>query len=102
MKFTILNTFVLVSTMAVAMSAQEAQREENQQARVAQGVKSGQMTPGETAKVEKNEGKVNREVKRDRAANGGTLTTVRRPRSPTSKMTKAKLLRKTSINADKQ
>jgi len=50
------------------------QRQENQQDRVAQGVKSGQMTPGETARVENRSAKINHEVKRDRAANGGTLT----------------------------
>jgi hypothetical protein len=49
-------------------------RAENQQDRIAQGVKSGQLTAGETAHLEKNEAKINHEVRNDRAANGGKLT----------------------------
>lgn len=49
-------------------------RAENQQDRIAQGVKSGQLTAGEAAHLENNEAKVNREVRNDRAANGGKLT----------------------------
>ena len=37
------------------------QRKENQQDRIAQGVKSGQLTPGETAKLEKQQQGINRE-----------------------------------------
>jgi hypothetical protein len=51
-----------------------AQRKENQQDRVAQGVKSGQLTAGETAKLETKEAAINGETKADRAANGGKLT----------------------------
>jgi hypothetical protein len=50
------------------------QRAENQQDRIAQGVKSGQLTAGEAAHLENNEAKINREVRNDRAANGGKLT----------------------------
>src|SRR5579862_3621126 len=50
------------------------QRQENQQDRIAQGVKSGQLTAGETAKLEGREAGINRQVKADRAANGGKLT----------------------------
>ena len=49
-------------------------REENQQDRIAQGVKSGQLTPGETANLEKKEAAINKETRADRAANGGKLT----------------------------
>lgn len=49
-------------------------RAENQQDRIGQGVKSGQLTAGEAAHLEKNEARVNREVRNDRAANGGKLT----------------------------
>lgn len=49
-------------------------RKENQQDRIAQGVKSGQLTPGETAHIEKNESKLNKEVRTDRKENGGNLT----------------------------
>src|SRR6266852_5300867 len=50
------------------------QRKENQQDRIAQGVKSGQLTAGETANLETKEAAINGESKADRAANGGTLT----------------------------
>lgn len=50
------------------------QRRENQQDRIAQGVKSGQLTAGETAKLEKQQQGINREVGGMREANGGKLT----------------------------
>jgi hypothetical protein len=53
-----------------------AQRKENQQDRIAQGVKSGQLTAGETANLETKEAAINGETKADRAANGGKLTTA--------------------------
>jgi len=42
--------------------------------RIAQGIKSGQLTAGEAAHLENNERKINQEVRSDRAANGGKLT----------------------------
>lgn len=53
-----------------------AQRKENQQDRIANGVKSGQLTAGETGKLETKEAAINGETKADRAANGGKLTTA--------------------------
>src|SRR5262249_30585222 len=50
------------------------QRRQNQQQRIAQGVKSGQLTAGETAKLESQEKGINQQVRADRAANGGKLT----------------------------
>ncbi len=50
------------------------QRQRNQQERIAQGVKSGQLTPKETAHLEGRESAIKHEVKNDRAANGGHLT----------------------------
>lgn len=49
-------------------------REEKQQDRIAQGVKSGELTPSESARLERNEAKINRQVANDRKANGGKLT----------------------------
>src|SRR5216683_1079662 len=49
------------------------QRRENQQDRIAQGVKSGQLTAGETAKLEKQQQGINKQVAADRKANGGKL-----------------------------
>ena len=66
------------ATPAPAPAAQPkptvAQRKENQQDRIAQGVKSGQLTAGETANLETKEAAINGETKADRAANGGKLT----------------------------
>lgn len=49
-------------------------RQREQQERIGQGIKSGSLTPAEAARMENQEKHVNREVARDRAANGGTLT----------------------------
>ncbi len=49
------------------------QRAENQQDRIAHGIKSGQLTDKEAANLESNEAKINNEVRNDRAANGGKL-----------------------------
>jgi hypothetical protein len=46
----------------------------NQQGRIANGVASGQLTPGETKNLEGREAHLNSEIHNDRAANGGTLT----------------------------
>src|SRR6266513_1991336 len=51
-----------------------ARRKENQQDGIAQGVKSGQLTAGETSKLETKRAALNAETKADRAANGGKLT----------------------------
>jgi hypothetical protein len=51
-----------------------AQRKENQQDRIANGVKSGQLTTGETANLEKKEAVINKETAADRAAHDGKLT----------------------------
>jgi hypothetical protein len=50
------------------------QRRENQQDRIAKGVKSGQLTAGETARLENQQQGINREASADRQANGGHLT----------------------------
>lgn len=50
------------------------QRRENQQDRIAQGIKSGQLTAGETAKLENQQKNINHQVAADRADNGGKLT----------------------------
>jgi hypothetical protein len=72
---------VLVSLPAMA-SAQTTnyerhhinQRKTNQQDRIAQGVKSGQLTPGETAKLEHQESGINKEERGMRAEDNGHLT----------------------------
>lgn len=49
-------------------------RDRAQQQRIGQGVKSGSLTAGETAKLENKEANLNKEEHNDRAANGGKLT----------------------------
>ncbi len=53
-------------------------RQGNQQQRITQGVKSGQLTPGETRNLENRDSSINRQAQGDRAANGGTLTAQER------------------------
>jgi hypothetical protein len=53
-------------------------RRNNQQQRIAQGVKSGQLSDKETARLETKEHKLNQEVHTDRTANGGKLTAQER------------------------
>ena len=55
-------------------------RQENQQDRIAQGIRSGQLTAGETAKLEAGQQRLNRGVNRLRQENGGGLTQGERAR----------------------
>jgi hypothetical protein len=67
-------TGIFVISTISAQAATIAQRKENQQDRIAQGVKSGQLTARETSRLENKEAAVNGETRADRAANGGKLT----------------------------
>jgi hypothetical protein len=49
-------------------------RKENQQDRIANGVKNGSLTPRETAHLEHREAKLNHEIRTERKQNGGNLT----------------------------
>jgi hypothetical protein len=49
-------------------------REQKQQNRIANGVRSGQLTPRETAKLEKQENKLVKNEKHDMAKDNGRLT----------------------------
>jgi hypothetical protein len=50
------------------------QRRENQQDRIANGIKNGSMNAGEVARTENREQGINQQIHADRAANGGKLT----------------------------
>lgn len=50
------------------------QRETNQQNRIANGVKNGQLTPGQTARLERGEQRLQNNEKRDMAKDNGHLT----------------------------
>jgi hypothetical protein len=73
------NIFLTLAAAAVLASAANADdrihdRKENQQDRIAQGVKSGSLTPKETTHLENKEAGLNHEIRSDRKANGGNLT----------------------------
>ena len=71
---------MILAAAAPALGAEVDRRQANQQARIADGVRSGQLTPGETARLEHHEARIRHEIRRDRAANGGTLTPAERAR----------------------
>ncbi len=72
---------VLAIGLAVpALAGEVDRRQANQQGRIAEGVESGQLTPGEAARLERKEARIRRQINRDRAANGGTLTPAERAR----------------------
>jgi hypothetical protein len=60
---------LLVST---TFAGEIQKRKENQQDRIAQGVNSGALKPGETAKLEHREANLNKEIRQDRKT--GPLT----------------------------
>ena len=75
----ILSCTLLTGTATLSFAADDKegkikQRKENQQKRIAKGVANGSLTPRETARIEHNEAKINKEVRQDRKANGGNLT----------------------------
>jgi hypothetical protein len=62
----------LMMMFGIAASAQTIrQRQYNQQSRIVQGVRSGSLTRGETAHIERREAALAREVRRDRIDGGG-------------------------------
>ena len=67
---------LMMATMAVAgmQTSEIGNRENNQQDRIAQGIRSGQLTARETSHLENREANLNREVARDRFRNDGHLT----------------------------
>ena len=69
-----IGVFFAVVLFGTGFAQEIKDRKENQQDRIANGVASGQLTAGETANLEGQEAKVNKEIAEDRAANGGNLT----------------------------
>lgn len=55
-------------------NSEVGQRRDRQQERIAQGVRSGQMSPGEAYRAEGREQNINRQAAADRRADGGRLT----------------------------
>lgn len=73
-----LMSIALTGLVATAMFAGPKTAYKNQQQRIGQGVKSGQLTPRETANLENKERGINGEVRADKNANGGKLTAAER------------------------
>jgi len=74
---------VLAAVLGISVAAGAAEadrRERRQQERIAEGLRTGELTPRETARLERKEARIHREVQRDRAANGGALTPAERRR----------------------
>lgn len=76
-----LATLAFAATLALTPAALFAQaphninaRKENQQDRIAQGVKSGDLRAGQTARLEHQEAGINREERGMRAQDNGHLT----------------------------
>ncbi len=79
--FTVL---LAISFSGLAMGQQEethrppppkvAQRQNNQKRRIKQGVKSGELTKGETRRLERQQTRIQKTKRTDRAENGGRLT----------------------------
>ncbi len=83
MKTTAAHIVTAVLALAVAMPSMAAEvdrRQRNQQARIAEGIESGELTPHEASRLERKEARIHREIRRDRAENGGTLTPAERAR----------------------
>jgi len=89
----ILNSAVLIALVVPAAFAQQSgssstgssttqptvqHRKKNQQDRIANGIQSGQLTAGETKKLETKEASVNKEEAGMRASNNGKLTSADR------------------------
>ena len=78
MKTLVKMVLVVSALSSLAMAAEVDRREDRQQERIGQGVESGQLTPGETAHLEKQEQRIDSQVKTERAENGGHLTAAER------------------------
>jgi hypothetical protein len=65
-------------TQTTTPKSEVGARLENQQDRIAQGIKSGELTSGETARLEAREVALRQQIATDRNANGGKLTDAER------------------------
>src|SRR5580658_10252079 len=94
--------FVFVATLAIASAATINQRRENQQDRIAQGVKSGQLTAHETASLEGKESRLNHQVRNDRGNDKGHLTAGERARVNREQNTLSRDIYRDKHNAARQ
>jgi len=74
MKLSLVATALLALTTTGAFAQNIYDRKVDQQERIAQGVRSGELTAGETRNLETREASINRQEFRMRRADGGYLT----------------------------
>jgi Ni/Co efflux regulator RcnB len=74
MKLSLVATALLALSTTVAMAQNINQRKDNQQGRIGQGVRSGQLTARETSHLEGREASINHEEHAMRRARDGHLT----------------------------
>lgn len=67
----LLPTVMLAMTAFPAPSQTIVARQQKQQERILQGVRSGSLTARETARLEREEARIGREIRRDRADGAG-------------------------------
>lgn len=77
---TLILTLTMTALAATAGAQTIGQRERHQQSRIAQGVRSGSLTPRETVRLEREEARNRAIVHRDRV-DGGGMTAVERARA---------------------
>ena len=77
-KFILSAAALLAFSVPPVLAQNIHQRKVNQQDRIANGVKSGQLTPRETAHLERQQKSINREEHNMRRANNGHLTAADR------------------------
>jgi hypothetical protein len=70
----LLGTLAAAPVMAKQPPVHAYQRLGHQERRIAQGIRTGELTPRETGRLETREVRMDRQVTRDRAINGGYLT----------------------------
>ena len=78
------------------------ERKKNQQDRIAQGVKSGELTAGETARLESREAGINHQEARMKAADGGKLTQADRAKINREQNAASRAIYRDKHNARKQ
>ena len=94
--------FAQTATTAPTKPATIDQRKENQQDRIGQGVTSGQLTAGETSRLEHQESGINKEEKGMRAQDNGHLTAQDRKTLTHQQNVESRRIHRAKHNARKQ
>ncbi len=94
--------FAQTTTPTPAAKPTINQRKENQQDRIGQGVKSGQLTAGETSHLERQEAGINKEERGMRAQDNGKLTRQDRKTLTAQQNQESRRIKRDKHNAAKQ